>query len=61
MIYANAAANMKQQIEFTNASSVQATIEVTIPGQGKEDKIKGQPGLCAGILIETKRSEKTGF
>ena len=60
-IYDNAADNMTQQIEFSNENSVQAIIEVTIPGTGKEDKIKGQPGLCAGVLIETKRSEKKGF
>lgn len=65
VLYDNSTDNNTQEIQITNVNSRSVTIQVVLPGskdeKGKKDMIKGQEGLCAGLLIEHRRSDKTGF
>lgn len=67
-LYDNASDNNTQEIQITNENTRSVLIVVTITGSGdstgdgkKKDMVKGQEGLCAGLLIEHRRSDKTGF
>ena len=63
VLYDNTADNNTQEIQITNENTRSVNIQVTLPGETKEkkDMIKGQEGMCAGLLIEHRRSDKTGF
>lgn len=63
VLYDNTTDNNTQEIQITNENTRAVNIMVTLPGEGKEkkDMIKGQEGMCAGLLIEHRRSDKTGF
>lgn len=66
-LYDNASDNNTQEIQITNENTRSVLIVVTIPGGDggtggkKKDMVKGQEGLCAGLLIEHRRSDKIGF
>ncbi len=64
VLYDNSADNNTQEIQMTNINTRSVTIQVVLAGgseAGKKDMVKGQPGMCAGLLIEHRRSDKTGF
>ena len=66
VLYDNTADNNTQEIQISNENTRSVNIQLTIPGEsdkkgGKKDMIKGQEGMCAGLLIEHRRSDKTGF
>ena len=65
VLYDNTTDNNTQEIQITNQNSKNVIINVTLAGgtddKGKKDMIKGTEGLCAGLLIEHRRSDKTGF
>ena len=63
VLYDNTTDNNTQEIQITNENTRSVNIQVTLPGETKEkkDMIKGQEGMCAGLLIEHRRSDKTGF
>ena len=64
VLYDNSTDNNTQEIQITNENTRNVTIQVILPGggeAGKKDMIKGQEGMCAGLLIEHRRSDKTGF
>src|ERR1035437_6469179 len=62
VLYDNASDNNTNEIQLTNENTRHVNIVVTIPGgDSKVDKVKGTDGMCAGLLIEHKRSDKTGF
>jgi hypothetical protein len=67
VLYDNSTDNNTQEIQITNENTRSVFIIVTIPGEGggrdgkKKDIVKGEEGLCAGLLIEHRRSDKTGF
>ena len=63
ILYDNTTDNNTQEIQISNGNTRSVNIMVTLPGESKEkkDMIKGQEGMCAGLLIEHRRSDKTGF
>lgn len=65
VLYDNSTDNNTQEIQISNVNTRNVTIQVVLPGgadeKGKKDMIKGQEGMCAGILLEHRRSDKTGF
>ena len=65
VLYDNATDNNTQEIQITNENTRNVNIQVVLPGgdtgSGKKDMVKGQEGMCAGLLIEHRRSDKTGF
>ena len=65
VLYDNTTDNNTQEIQITNQNSKNVIINVTLAGgtddKGKKDMIKGTEGLCAGLLIEHRRSDTTGF
>lgn len=63
VLYDNTSDNNTQEIQITNVNTRSVNILVSMPGAGndKKDMVKGQEGLCAGLLIEHRRSDKTGF
>lgn len=65
VLYDNATDNNTPEIQITNVNTRRVLIMVTLPGgatdSGKKDMVNGSEGLCAGILIEHRRSDKTGF
>lgn len=65
VLYDNATDNNTQEIQISNVNTRNVTIQVVLPGgegeKGKKDMIKGQEGMCAGLLLEHRRSDKTGF
>ena len=63
VLYDNTTDNNTQEIQITNENTRAVNIMVTLPGESKEkkDMVKGQEGMCAGLLIEHRRSDKTGF
>lgn len=62
VLYDNATDNNTAEIQLTNENTRSVNILVTIPGGGEKiDKVKGTEGMCAGLLIEHRRSDKTGF
>lgn len=68
MLYDNSTDNNTQEIQITNENTRSVLIIVSIAGDGsgggdskKRDMVKGQEGMCAGLLIEHRRSDKTGF
>ena len=65
VLYDNSTDNNTQEIQITNENTRSVNIQVTLPGstdaKGKKDMVKGQEGMCAGLLIEHRRSDKTGF
>ena len=64
VLYDNSTDNNTQEIQITNQHTRNVNILVTLPGSsdgGKVDKVKGSEGVCAGLLIEHKKSDKTGF
>lgn len=63
VLYDNTTDNNTQEIQITNENTRHVNIQVVLPGeqQNKKDMVKGQEGLCAGLLIEHRRSDKTGF
>ena len=67
VLYDNSADNNTQEIQITNQNTRNVNILISIPGSPetsggkKTDMVKGAEGLCAGILIEHRRSDKTGF
>lgn len=68
VLYDNSTDNNTQEIQITNENTRNVNIQVSLPGAeggaakgGKKDMIKGQEGMCAGLLIEHRRSDKTGF
>ena len=61
VLYDNSTDNNTQEIQISNENTRHIIIQLTIPGELKKDIVKGQEGLCAGILIEHRRGDKTGF
>ena|ERR1035437_6001215 len=62
VLYDNSTDNNTNEIQLSNQNTRHVNILVTIPGgDPKIDKVKGTEGLCAGLLIEHRRSDKTGF
>ena len=63
VLYDNSTDNNTSEIQLTNENTQHVNIVVSIPGgDAKEiDKIKGTEGMCVGLLIEHRRSDKTGF
>lgn len=63
VLYDNSTDNNTQEIQITNENTRSVNILVSLPGgsDGKVDKIKGVEGMCAGLLIEHRKSDKTGF
>jgi len=65
VLYDNATDNNTQEIQISNVNTRNVSIQVILPGgteeKGKKDMVKGQEGMCAGLLIEHRRSDKTGF
>ena len=68
ILYDNSTDNNTQEIQITNQNTRNVNILVSIPGSPdaaaggkKADMVKGAEGLCAGVLIEHRRSDKTGF
>ena|ERR1051326_7664991 len=71
VLYDNSTDNNTQEIQITNENTRNVNIQVSLAGSGgdnkggdkggKKDMVKGQEGLCAGLLIEHRRSDKTGF
>lgn len=65
VLYDNSTDNNTQEIQISNTNTRSINIQVVLPGgegeKGKKDMVKGQEGMCAGILIEHRRSDKTGF
>ena len=63
VLYDNSTDNNTQEIQISNQNTRNVNIMVSLPGAGndKKDMVKGQEGLCAGLLIEHRRSDKTGF
>ena len=64
VLYDNTTDNNTQEIQITNENTRSVNIMLTLPGGepgGKKDMVKGQEGMCAGLLIEHRRSDKTGF
>ncbi|HNO71946.1 MAG TPA: hypothetical protein PKO16_09255 [Bacteroidia bacterium] len=64
VLYDNSTDGNVQEIQITNENTRNILIQVTIPGDPASDdqsKTKSQPGMCAGLLIEHRRSDKTGF
>ena len=64
VLYDNATDNNTQEIQITNQNTRTVNLIFSLPGNdGKDakDKVKGAEGMCAGLLIEHKRSDKTGF
>ncbi len=64
VLYDNATDNNTLEIHISNENTRHVSIQVILPGGdagGKKDMVKGQEGLCTGLLIEHRRSDKTGF
>jgi len=62
VLYDNTTDNNTPEIQITNENTRHVNIQVVLNGdQEKKDMIKGQQGLCTGVLIEHRRSDKTGF
>ena len=64
VLYDNSTDNNTREIQISNVNTRPVTVQVTVPGAdagGKKDLIKGQEGVCAGLLIEHRKSDKTGF
>jgi hypothetical protein len=64
VLYDNSTDNNTQEIQITNENTRNVNILVVLPGggeAGKKDMVKGQEGVCTGLLIEHRRSDKTGF
>lgn len=66
VLYDNTTDNNTQEIQISNENTRSLNIQVVLPGggdakDGKKDMVKGQEGMCAGLLIEHRRSDKTGF
>lgn len=63
VLYDNTTDNNTQEIQISNQNTRNVNIQVSLPGGGndKKDMVKGQEGICAGLLIEHRRSDKTGF
>ena len=68
VLYDNSTDNNTQEIQITNENTRNVNIQVILAGAegggekgGKKDMVKGQEGMCAGLLIEHRRSDKTGF
>jgi hypothetical protein len=64
VLYDNSTDNNTQEIQISNLNTRNVNILVSLPsagGDAKKDMVKGQEGMCAGLLIEHRRSDKTGF
>ena len=65
VLYDNSTDNNTQEIQITNQNTRNVNINVVLPGSGdaagKKDMVKGAQGICAGLLIEHRRSDKVGF
>ena len=67
VLYDNSTDNNTQEIQITNQNTRNVNIQLVLAGSeggekgGKKDMVKGQEGICAGLLIEHRRSDKTGF
>ncbi len=65
VLYDNSTDGNTQEIQISNTNTRNVNIQVILPGgssePGKKDMIKGAEGVCAGIYIEHRRSDKTGF
>ena len=61
VLYDNASDNNTQEIQITNENTRHVQIILVVPGEQSKDMVKGSEGLCAGLLIEHRRSDKTGF
>ncbi|MBI4930451.1 MAG: hypothetical protein HY841_06795 [Bacteroidetes bacterium] len=65
VLYDNTTDNNTQEIQISNENTRSVNIQVVLPGgdgkDAKKDMVKGQEGMCAGLLIEHRRSDKTGF
>jgi hypothetical protein len=61
VLYDNSTDNNTQEIQITNENTRHVNIVFTLPGEQKKDMVKGTEGKCAGLLIEHRRSDKTGF
>ncbi len=63
VLYDNSTDNNTQEIQISNQNTRNVNIQVSLPGGGndKKDMVKGQQGICAGLLIEHRRTDKTGF
>jgi hypothetical protein len=64
VLYDNSTDNNTQEIQISNLNTRNVNIMVVLPGgseAGKKDMVKGSEGMCAGLLIEHRRSDKTGF
>ena len=64
VLYDNSTDNNTQEIQISNENTRNVSILVVLPGAsepGKKDMVKGTEGICAGLLIEHRRGDKTGF
>lgn len=64
VLYDNTSDNNTQEIQISNINTRSVNIQFILPGgseAGKKDMVKGTEGMCAGLLIEHRRSDKTGF
>ena len=65
VLYDNTTDNNTNEIQIANENTRSVNIQVLLPGSGddgkKKNMVKGQEGACAGLLIEHRRSDKTGF
>ena len=68
VLYDNSTDNNTQEIQISNQNTRNVNIAVILAGsgdkagkEGKKDMVKGSPGICAGLLIEHRRSDKVGF
>lgn len=60
VLYDNATDNKASHFEFSNETTRNMFITITIPGDGAA-KGKSADGACLGILIEQKTTPKVGF
>ena len=65
ILYNNAKDNYTEEVQISNENTRTIKIEITLAGtkesSEKKNTIKGREGVCAGILIEHRRSDKSGF
>ncbi|MBI4946532.1 MAG: hypothetical protein HY840_09040 [Bacteroidetes bacterium] len=62
VLYDNSTDNNTNEIQLTNENTRHVNIMVTVAGgDAKIDKVKGTEGMCVGLLIEHKKSDKVGF
>ncbi len=61
LLYDNSTDDYSNQLEFTADGSMSLIIEVTIPGEGSNQRLKIREMGCVGVLIEHIKSRQAGF